>query len=184
MNPISVDQRRFIPFSIRTTVSLKKDARAEAQPQACVSPALCQGHADLPECTESSGMLIIFAHSFFISHRAVDEEEDEEQYQSSPSPSPYSSPSSPSSDFSPSPGPSRVAFSARGKSRYSPMEVKAPSRKKNSAAQQVLCGPDDDEDLKKSKKRREAVSLACHFCRRRKIACKQPPPGSLDMTCR
>ncbi|OCH88650.1 hypothetical protein OBBRIDRAFT_695673, partial [Obba rivulosa] len=27
------------------------------------------------------------------------------------------------------------------------------------------------------------LTLACHFCRRRKIACVSPPPGSKDRTC-
>lgn len=64
----------FIPISFRTTtVSLKQDVRVSAEPQPCVSPALCQDHADLPECAElddeldcpgelaeSSGAFIIF----------------------------------------------------------------------------------------------------------------------------
>jgi hypothetical protein len=30
----------------------KQDARVATMPQPCVSPALCQGHADLPECAD------------------------------------------------------------------------------------------------------------------------------------
>jgi hypothetical protein len=68
---------------------LKQDARIETQPQPCVSPALCQGHADLPECgeiddeldcpgelagdfdAESTSMLAIFSHTVFSSHGDV-----------------------------------------------------------------------------------------------------------------
>ena len=79
--------------------------------------------------------------------------------------------------------PQCVVRSGRGKNRYSPMEVKAPSRKGRSVTKRVSCGS-DDEGPKKPRKRREAVSLACYFCRKRKIACRQPPPGSPDRTCK
>ena len=181
------------------------------KPQPCVSPALCQGHADLPECAEyddeldcpgepaedgedaepeSSGMSAIFACILPISHRKVDpvDEEDDNNSHSPPPPSPYLTPSPPSSDSFSSfccepPRKSRVIRSARTQNRYSPMEVKAPSsRKGKSAIQWMTYGL--DEEPKKPKKRREAVSLACYFCRKRKIACGQPPEGSVDRTCK
>jgi len=43
------------PFSFRTAVSPKQDVRGfvvATKPQPCVSPALCQCHADLPEWAE------------------------------------------------------------------------------------------------------------------------------------
>ena len=181
------------------------------KPQPCVSPALCQGHADLPECAEyddeldcpgepaedgedaepeSSSMSAIFACILPISHRKVDpvDEEDDNNSHSPPPPSPYSTPSPPSSDSFSSfccepPRKSRVVRSARTQNRYSPMEVKAPSsRKGKSAIQWMTYGL--DKEPKEPKKRREAVSLACFFCRKRKIACRQPPEGSVDRTCK
>ena len=178
------------------------------EPQPCVSPALCQGHADLPECAkyddeldcpgepaadgkdveaESSGMLTIFAHIVPISHHKVnpvDEGEDNDFHPPPPS-SPCSTPSPSPSDYSSSfccelPRKSRVVRSVRTQNRYSPIEVKAPSsRKGKSAIQRMTYGLNEEP-----KKRREAVSLACHFCRKRKIACRQPPEGSADRTCK
>ena len=66
-------------------MSLKQDVRVATKPQPCVSPALCQGLADLSECAEeddeldcpgeladeyaeSSGMLRILVHIVLISH--------------------------------------------------------------------------------------------------------------------
>ena len=61
--------------------------------------------------------------------------------------------------------------------------VEAPSsRKGKSAIQWMTYGL--DKEPKEPKKRREAVSLACYFCRKRKIACGQPPEGSVDRTCK
>ena len=181
------------------------------KPQPCVSPALCQGHADLPECAEygeeldcpgepaadgedveaeSSGMLTIFARIVPIPHRKVDpvDEGEHNDPHPPPPPSPYSIPSPSSSDSSSSfcykpPRKSRVVRSARTQNRYSPIGVNAPSsREGKSAIQRMTCGL--DEEPKKPKKRREAVNLACHYCRKRKIACRQPPQGSADRTCK
>ena len=182
------------------------------KPQPCASPALCQGHADLPECAEyddeldcpgelagdeyveSSGMLTTF-HSlcshFSLCDRLTDDEEGGENLHPPPPPSPYMSPSpppstsrSPSSEFSEPTRASRVVRTIRTQSRYSPMESKAPlSRKGKSVVRRAWSGS-DEEELKKPKKRREAVSLACYFCRKRKIACRQPPEGSSDPTCK
>lgn len=186
---------------------LKQDARVATKPQPCVSPALCQGHADLPECTdvdddeldcpgelaadfdaESSGESSALFHCGRLSSccRLADEEEDPSHSHPLPPLSPYSSPSPPPSSRSSSSSyyePQCVVRSGRGKNRYSPMEVKAPSRKGRSVTKRVSCGS-DDEGPKKPRKRREAVSLACYFCRKRKIACRQPPPGSPDRTCK
>lgn len=198
-----------IPISFRaTTVSLKQDVRVAAEPQPCVSPALCQDHADLPECAElddeldcpgepaeSSGAFTVFVcpPRLPLMRRRTDEDgEGELAYPPPPSP-----PSSPSPAPSPSlllahsplslccepPRESRVARSPRARNRYSPMEVKAPSRKGKSLIHRMSSGSDDDEP-KKPRKRREAVSLACYFCRKRKIACRQPPEGSPDRTCK
>lgn len=78
---------------------------------------------------------------------------------------------------------SRVVRSPRAQNRYSPMDVKPSSRKGKSLVHRMSSGSDDDEP-KKPRKRREAVSLACYFCRKRKIACRQPPEGSPDRTCK
>jgi hypothetical protein len=186
---------------------LKQDARVANKPQPCVSPALCQGHADLPECTdidddeldcpgepaadfeaESSGKSSVLLHCGqpLILFSIADEEEDPSHSHPLPPPSPYSSPSPPPSSRSSSSSCYETQYvirSARGKNRYSPMEVKTPSRKGRPVTKRVSCGS-DDEGPKKPRKRREAVSLACYFCRKRKIACRQPPPGSPDRTCK
>jgi hypothetical protein len=65
------DRHKLTAVSFRTTMSLRQDARVAAQPQPCVSPALCQGHADIPECTDSLGTFIIFAHIVLISYFVV-----------------------------------------------------------------------------------------------------------------
>ena len=178
------------------------------QPQPCVSPALCQGHADIPECAEyddeldcpgepaadgedvkakSSGMSAIFARILPISHRKVDpvDEEGTNNSHPPPPPSPYSTPSPSPSDSSSSfccepPRKSHVIRSVGTQNRYSPIKVKAPSsRKGKSTIQRMIYGLDEEP-----KKRREAVSIACHYCRKRKIACRQPPEGSADRTCK
>ena len=158
---------------------LKQDVRVATKPQQCISPALCQGLADLSECAEEDDELD-------CPGELADEEEDEDCPPPSPSPSPPPSPSpihSSSSYCCEPPRTSRVVRSARVRNRYSPIEAKAPSRKGKYFSQRASCGSDDDEP-KKPKKRWEAVSLACYFCRKRKIACRQPPKGSLDRTCK
>ncbi|KAF9792924.1 hypothetical protein BJ322DRAFT_1032122 [Thelephora terrestris] len=173
----------------KTMAMLRQDARVATTPQPCVSPALCQGHADLPECAD-----IDFddeldcpgepAADFYA--ESSDVEEDHDHSHPPPPPSPYSSPSpSPCSSRSSSFGSydlHSVVRSGRGKNRYSPIEVKPPSRKGRSVTKRVSCGSDDEEP-RKPRKRREAVSLACYFCRKRKIACRQPPADSPDRTC-
>ena len=64
-------------------MSLKQDVCIVTKPQPCISPALCQGLADLPECAEeddkpdcpgeladkcaeSSGMLDVLVHIVLI----------------------------------------------------------------------------------------------------------------------
>ena len=88
---ISRNQYKLIPFSFRATISLKQDVRVAIKPQPCVSPALCQGHADLPECAEFddeldcpgepaddfveySGMLPVLVCIALASHHMFDEQ--------------------------------------------------------------------------------------------------------------
>lgn len=115
-----------------------------------------------------------------IDRRWSDGEENGQQSHPTPLPSPLLSPYS---DCCEPPRTSRAVRSVRSKNRYSPMKVEVPSQKRKSTKKRASFPPDDEEP-KKSKKRREAVSLACYFCRKRKIACRQPPPGSLDRTCK
>ncbi|KAF9650875.1 hypothetical protein BDM02DRAFT_3127393 [Thelephora ganbajun] len=174
----------------KTTVSLKQDVRVATKPQPCVSPALCQGHADLPECAEIDDELDCPGEPIGDEDAESSDEEDDEHSSPLPPPSPCSTPfPSPSPSHSSSshccepPRTSHVIRSARTQNRYSPMEAKPhSSRKGKSAIRRASCGS-DDEDSKKPKKRREAVSLACYFCRKRKIACRQPPEGTMDRTC-
>lgn len=170
----------------RTTISLKQDVRTATEPQPCVIPALCQGHADLSECAEvddeldcpgepagdededvkSSGMLAVSvpSHPAHVSSCGLSTGEEKDNGNSHRC-EPHRT--------------SRVFRSARSRNRYSPMESKGPSRKRKSTVRRVSRGSDDE----KPKKRREAVSLACYFCRKRKIACRQPPEGNPDRAC-
>ena len=181
---------------------LQQDARVATKPQPCVSPAMCQGHAYLPECAdidddeldcpgelaadfdaESSGKSSALPHCGCLSSRcrSADEEEDPSHSHPLPPLSPYSSPSPPPSSRSSSSSyyePQSVVRSGRGKNRYSPMEVRPPSRK-GSVTKRASCGS-DDEGPKEPRRRR----VACYFCRKRHIACRQPPPGSPDRTCK
>ena len=189
-------------------MSLKQDVRVAAKSQPCVSPALCQGLADLSECAkeddgldcpgeladeyaESPGMLGILIHIVLTSHLSsrTDEEDDYHPPPSpSPSPSPPSSPSPSSihsSSFYCEPlRTSRVVRPARTQNRYSPIEAKAPSSRKGKSVSRRVSYDSDDNEPKKPRKRRRAASPACYFCRKRKIACRQPPEGSLDRTCK
>ena len=146
------------------------------------------------QATIMSNLLVCWLFLSMLRHLSshgwwTDEEEDDDHPPpSSPSltPSPSPSPLYPSSSTSrccEPPRTSRVIRSARTQNRYSPIEVKAPSRKGKSAIQRTASGSGDEES-KKPKKRREAVSLACYFCRKRKIACRQPPEGNPDRTCK
>jgi hypothetical protein len=113
--------------------------------------------------------------------QSVDEED--EHHHPPPPLSPLSSPSPPPSRSSSCcEPPSPVIRSGRGKNRYSPLEIKIPSARKGKLVHQRFCS--DGEEPKKPRKRREVVSLACYFCRRRKIACRQPPADSADRTCK
>ena len=89
MNCISRNLYKLIPFSFRTAISLKQDVRVATKPEPCISPALCQDHADLPEhadiddeldCPgepadeeypESSGMLTVLVRNALASHSVV-----------------------------------------------------------------------------------------------------------------
>jgi hypothetical protein len=116
---------------------------------------------------------------------STDEEEDEEESHSPPPPSSSSTPPPPfhSSPSNSCRSPRHVVLSARDRGRYSPLEVESPGWKRRLFAKQVSYDFDDEEP-KKRRKRRKAVTLACYFCRRRKIACRQPSPGSFDRTCK
>lgn len=178
---------------------MEQDVRVKASPQPCVSPALCQGHADSSEypeaddeldCAgelaadfeaESSCMLggPLFHCARFLSRCLLADEEEGEGH-SLPPPSPYSTPtpspphSSPSSCCEPPSTSQVVGSNGRGMSRYFPMGTKStPVRERKSIAK---CGPYGYE----AEKPREAVSLVCLFCRMCKVACRQPP--GLDST--
>ena len=89
LNCISRNLYKPIPFSFRATVLLKQDVRVATKPEPCVSPALCQDHADFPEhadiddeldCPgepadeeypESSGMFTVLVRNALASHSVV-----------------------------------------------------------------------------------------------------------------
>lgn len=135
---------------------------------------MCQGWADLSEGTEFDDELDCpgeLAADYYA------EEINEGKPHTPPPPSPHSSPSPvpshSSSHFFEPPPTSHVIRPTRYHIRYSPVEVKVPSSREGRS-----------KDHKKLKKRHEAIGLACHFCRKRKITCQQPPRGSLDPTCK
>jgi hypothetical protein len=148
------DQHKFSPLR-RTMIPLKQDAWAAAKPQFCVAPAQCQRWADLPGFSRTDDELV----AKFEMHSLA-----------GMGPTLLTPHALLICYWSVDPPPSQS----------SPGLKPPPSRKGKLVTKEVHCGPKDKGLIKK---RREPVSIACRFCRKRKITCRQPPPDSEDPSC-
>lgn len=84
------------------------------------------------------------------------------------------------------PSPTRSEFSSRSsRSPRTPTNGDISDSREDEDILLISYAMDVQRDLTKKgkRKRRDAVTLACYFCRKRKIACKQPEEGSEDKSC-